>query len=106
MAFSGKSDASSIDPAEHWTGRAWCRTMEPDALFVEGKAQQRAKRICRNCDVVVECLAEALDERIEFGVWGGMTERERRKMLRHHPQITSWRRVFAERNRLPEAVGE
>ena len=106
MPFTSKFAGPAGDPAEHWTGRAWCRTMEPDALFVEGKAQQRAKRICRNCDVVVECLAEALDERIEFGVWGGMTERERRKMLHHHPQITSWRRVFEERSRLPEASGE
>jgi WhiB family redox-sensing transcriptional regulator len=41
--------------------------------------------------VRTECLAEALDNRIEFGVWGGMTERERRALLRRRPDVTSWR---------------
>ncbi len=41
-----------------------------------------------------ECLADALDNRIEFGVWGGMTERERRALLRRRPQVTSWRRLL------------
>jgi WhiB family redox-sensing transcriptional regulator len=35
-----------------------------------------------------------LDNRIEFGVWGGMTERERRALLRRRPQVTSWRRLL------------
>ena len=41
-----------------------------------------------------ECLAEALDNQIEWGVWGGMTERERRAMLRKRPNVTSWRRLL------------
>lgn len=41
-----------------------------------------------------ECLADALDNRIEFGVWGGMTERERRALLRRHPHVASWKRTF------------
>src|SRR5699024_243868 len=61
--------------------RAKCREIDPDALFVQGAAQNRAKLICRGCPVRTECLAEALDNRIEFGVWGGMTERERRTLL-------------------------
>jgi WhiB family redox-sensing transcriptional regulator len=44
--------------------------------------------------VRTECLADALDNRIEFGVWGGMTERERRALLRRRPQVTSWRRLL------------
>jgi WhiB family redox-sensing transcriptional regulator len=39
-------------------------------------------------------LADALDNRIEFGVWGGMTERERRALLRRHPHVGSWKRTF------------
>jgi WhiB family redox-sensing transcriptional regulator len=35
-------------------------------------------------------MAEALDNRIEWGVWGGLTERERRAVLRKRPQVTSW----------------
>ncbi|EGJ75705.1 putative WhiB-family transcriptional regulator [Streptomyces sp. Tu6071] len=41
-----------------------------------------------------ECLADALDNRVEFGVWGGMTERERRALLRRRPLVTSWRRLL------------
>ena len=67
---------------------------DPDALFVQGAEQNVAKRICRSCPVRYECLADALDNRIEFGVWGGMTERERRALLRRHPQVASWRKMF------------
>ncbi|HEU4425242.1 MAG TPA: WhiB family transcriptional regulator [Pilimelia sp.] len=74
---------------------AACRSGDPDALFVQGAEQNMAKRICRGCPVRVECLADALDNRIEFGVWGGMTERERRALLRRHPQVASWRSKFA-----------
>jgi hypothetical protein len=58
-----------------WTARAACKGTDPDELFVQGAAQNRAKLICRGCTVRTECLADALDNRIEFGVWGGMTER-------------------------------
>jgi WhiB family redox-sensing transcriptional regulator len=44
--------------------------------------------------VRTECLADALDNRIEFGVWGGMTERERRALLRRQPHVLSWRHVL------------
>ena len=60
-----------------WTARAACKGTDPDELFVQGAAQNRAKLICRGCTVRTECLADALDNRIEFGVWGGMTQRER-----------------------------
>ncbi|MET8925237.1 WhiB family transcriptional regulator [[Kitasatospora] papulosa] len=71
-----------------------CRTADPDALFVEGAAQNRAKALCSGCNVRTECLSCALDQRIEFGVWGGMTERECRALLRRRPTVTSWRRLL------------
>jgi WhiB family transcriptional regulator, redox-sensing transcriptional regulator len=77
-----------------WTSRAACKGADPDALFVQGAAQNRAKLICRGCPVRTECLADALDNRIEFGVWGGMTERERRALLRRRPNVTSWRHLL------------
>ena len=67
---------------------------DPDALFVQGAAQNRAKAICSGCSVRTECLADALDNRVEFGVWGGMTERERRALLRRRPNVTSWRQLL------------
>src|SRR5690606_11564856 len=59
-------------------------------MFVQGAAQNRVKQICNGCPVKMECLADALDNRIEFGVWGGMTERERRALLRKRPHVKSW----------------
>ncbi|GAA2352693.1 MULTISPECIES: WhiB family transcriptional regulator [Catellatospora] len=77
-----------------WPSLAACRNGDPDALFVQGAEQNVAKRVCRGCPVRYECLADALDNRIEFGVWGGMTERERRALLRRHPHVASWKRAF------------
>ena len=77
-----------------WTARAACRGIDPDELFVQGAAQNRAKNRCMGCLVRTECLADALDNRVEFGVWGGMTERERRALLRRRPEVTSWRELL------------
>jgi WhiB family redox-sensing transcriptional regulator len=73
-----------------WRCRAACRDGDPDRLFVRGAAQREAKLVCFGCPVRLECLSEALDHRIEFGVWGGMTERERRALLRRRPDVQSW----------------
>ena len=80
-------------PSEDWTMRAKCRGME-DALFPEASDQKRARLVCSGCPVRFECLAEALDNRIEWGIWGGMTERERRLLLRQRTDVTSWCEVL------------
>lgn len=82
-----------------WAARGACRNSDPDALFVQGAAQNRAKVVCTGCPVRTECLADALDNRVEFGVWGGMTERERRALLRRRPDVTSWHRLLEEARR-------
>ena len=79
---------------DDWAGDAACRVSRPDELFVRGAEQHRAKQVCKACPVRTECLAEALDNQIEWGVWGGMTERERRSLLRRRPNVTSWRRLL------------
>ncbi|MGI9092505.1 MAG: WhiB family transcriptional regulator [Mycobacteriales bacterium] len=73
-----------------WASQALCRGANPDALFVQGAEQNRAKRICAGCPVRTECLGDALDNRVEFGIWGGLTERERRALLRRRPDVESW----------------
>jgi WhiB family redox-sensing transcriptional regulator len=73
-----------------WAPRGACRDVDPEVLFVPGAAQHRAKLICAGCAVRIECLADALDSRTEFGVWGGMTERERRALLKRLPEVRSW----------------
>ncbi len=75
---------------------AKCRGQE-DALFPEATEQKRARLICAGCPVRPECLAEALDNRIEWGVWGGMTERERRQLLRQRGDVTSWAQLLVRR---------
>ncbi|MFI6689483.1 WhiB family transcriptional regulator [Streptomyces sp. NPDC050485] len=82
------------DDQETWSEHAICRTADPDELFADGAAQNQAKALCTGCPVRTECLAHALDHRIEHGVWGGMTERERRALLRRRPMVTSWRRLL------------
>jgi WhiB family redox-sensing transcriptional regulator len=80
-----------VSGSGEWSEHGLCRSTDPDELFVQGAAQQRAKAVCTGCPVRTECLAYALDHRVEFGVWGGMTERERRALLRRRPTVTSWR---------------
>lgn len=90
-----------------WRLQAQCRDADPDGLFVRGAEQNRAKVICMGCPVRTECLAEALDNRIDFGVWGGMTERERRALLRKRPDVHSWWDLLesAKREYEPAAAG-
>ena len=87
------SVTTTADPTA-WTARSACRTADPDELFVTGAAQNRAKAVCLGCPVRTECLSDALDNRVEFGVWGGMTERERRALLRRRPDVVSWRELL------------
>lgn len=78
---------------DNWAASAACRGSSDD-LFVKGAEQNRAKQVCGRCPVKAECLVEALDNRIEWGVWGGMTERERRALLRRRPNVTTWKSVM------------
>ncbi|NMI02310.1 WhiB family transcriptional regulator [Pseudonocardia acidicola] len=80
----------------NWRSAARCRTHDAEGLFVQGAQQREARQFCFACPVRTECLAHALDQRIEFGVWGGMTERERRALLRGRPGVESWARLLGD----------
>lgn len=75
---------------QSWAAEALCANAEPDALFVQGAAQRQVRIKCFACPVRLECLADALNSQANFGVWGGLTERERRAMLRYYDQVTDW----------------
>lgn len=77
-----------------WVAKARCATTDPDELFVRGAAQRKAAVICRDCPVVQQCGAHALDHHVKYGVWGGMTERQRRALLKQHPEVVSWADFF------------
>ena len=92
---------------EEWTLRAACAKRSPDELFVQGAAQRQAREVCFDCPVRLECLVDALDNRIQYGVWGGMTERERRALLRRAPTVESWRSTLdgVDRTEITEEIG-
>ena len=92
----GMSNTARNPERGEWVTQAKCRNEDPDALFVRGAEQRKAAVICRHCPVLTECRADALDNRVEFGVWGGLTERQRRALLRKNPHITDWAHYLAE----------
>lgn len=73
-----------IDSQEQsWVDRAACRGMDPAVFFPSTEEEtDLALDICRSCPVRAECLEYALASKERFGIWGGATERERRRMLR------------------------
>jgi WhiB family redox-sensing transcriptional regulator len=66
-----------------WRKRGACRGMDPDLWYPEmGATSREGKRICAGCPVREECLEYALAKRERFGIWGGESERARRRILR------------------------
>jgi WhiB family transcriptional regulator, redox-sensing transcriptional regulator len=66
-----------------WQDRALCAQTDPEAFFPEkGGSTREAKKVCRACDVRAECLEYALEQDERFGIWGGLSERERRRLKR------------------------
>jgi WhiB family redox-sensing transcriptional regulator len=64
-----------------WQERALCAQTDPEAFFPEkGGSTREAKRVCLSCDVRGECLEYALANDERFGIWGGLSERERRRL--------------------------
>ncbi|MEB4615441.1 WhiB family transcriptional regulator [Leucobacter sp. M11] len=66
-----------------WQADALCAQTDPEAFFPEkGGSTREAKRICESCEVRSSCLDYALENDERFGIWGGLSERERRKLRR------------------------
>jgi len=66
---------------EPWTVDALCAQTDPEAFFPEkGGSTREAKAVCARCTVSAECLTYALDHEERFGIWGGVSERDRRKL--------------------------
>jgi WhiB family transcriptional regulator, redox-sensing transcriptional regulator len=75
----------AADAAEElgWQERALCAQTDPEAFFPEkGGSTREAKRVCGGCEVRSECLGSALEHDERFGIWGGLSERERRRLKR------------------------
>jgi WhiB family transcriptional regulator, redox-sensing transcriptional regulator len=68
---------------DQWQDRALCAQTDPEAFFPEkGGSTREAKKICLGCEVRNECLEYALAHDERFGIWGGLSERERRRLKR------------------------
>jgi WhiB family redox-sensing transcriptional regulator len=66
-----------------WQARANCMGVDPDLFFPErGASTREAKDVCRGCVAREDCLEYALENGEMFGIWGGMSERERRRLRR------------------------
>ncbi len=74
-AFTDEENALS------WQERSLCAQTDPEAFFPEkGGSTREAKKVCIGCEVRAECLEYALAHDERFGIWGGLSERERRKL--------------------------
>ncbi len=75
--FSSTPDAEEAG----WQERALCAQTDPEAFFPEkGGSTREAKKVCLTCEVRDDCLESALMNDERFGIWGGLSERERRKL--------------------------
>lgn len=94
----------SVTYETEWMSDMACKGADPDDLFLDGAAQSRGKRVCAPCTVKAECLAYAKERGIDHGVWGGLTERERRDLDRKFPAVTDWKRFILENRAQPSTV--
>jgi len=79
--LTGLSGLTPEDPG--WQELALCAQTDPEAFFPEkGGSTREAKRVCQSCEVRQECLEYALGNDERFGIWGGLSERERRRLKR------------------------
>lgn len=76
-----RQPSSEEDNVLAWQSDALCAQTDPEAFFPEkGGSTRDAKKICTSCEVRAQCLEYALQNDERFGIWGGLSERERRKL--------------------------
>ena len=96
-------------PPRPWVAEAECRGVDPDLFFPEnGAPTNEAKAVCGRCPVQHECLQYALEAGEKFGVWGGRSEKERRRMRRQRraaPTYVERERLDIERARRMQREG-
>lgn len=79
----------NLPPQPEWMDDALCAQADPDSFFPErGGSPRDAKKVCLSCPVIAECRAYALGRDERFGVWGGLSERERRRLKRELRQAS------------------
>jgi WhiB family transcriptional regulator, redox-sensing transcriptional regulator len=85
--FDDLDNSAHRDDDNSWQDHANCLGVDPDLFFPErGASTREAKEVCRGCVVRAECLEFALQNGEKFGIWGGLSERERRRIRRQRAQ--------------------
>ncbi len=75
--------ALADEGSEGWRERALCAQTDPEAFYPDkGGSARQAKKVCSDCPVTAQCLQWALDKGEHWGIWGGLSERERRHLRR------------------------
>jgi len=83
LGVPGVRKQATVDEGEAlaWQADSLCAQTDPEAFFPEkGGSTREAKKICSSCEVRAQCLEYALQNDERFGIWGGLSERERRKL--------------------------
>jgi WhiB family redox-sensing transcriptional regulator len=81
LGVPGMRKPTAADDALAWQADSLCAQTDPEAFFPEkGGSTRDAKKICSSCEVRSSCLEYALENDERFGIWGGLSERERRKL--------------------------
>ncbi len=76
-------ESDGVAEGADWKSKANCMGVDPDLFFPErGMSTREAKEVCRGCIVREDCLEYALANGEKFGIWGGLSERERRRIRR------------------------
>jgi WhiB family redox-sensing transcriptional regulator len=89
-------DGQDAADEQDWQERALCAQTDPEAFFPEkGGSTREAKRICSGCEVRAECLEYALAQDERFGIWGGLSERERRRLRRGGSELLAGAEIVA-----------
>ncbi len=83
IGFPAAKDIGDDWQEPDWQDFALCAETDPEAFFPEkGGSTREAKKVCRGCEVRAECLEYSLERDERFGIWGGLSERERRRLKR------------------------
>lgn len=98
---SGRTIIPAVRASNHWQDRAACKTADAEAIFFPVSTTDvtiaAAKEICRSCPVIDACARFALERREPHGVWGGMSEKERKAALKPRPVPMAHRIVSSRR---------
>ena len=87
VKMAGSHMNESMSESNNWQDQANCLGVDPDLFFPErGASTREAKEVCRGCVVRMDCLEYALVNGEKFGIWGGLSERERRRLRRQRAQ--------------------